>query len=158
MTTYRRISGERDARELSCQVFPRSMRGKIQQVITKLSISVVVDTDVGVPLDAGAAGWRDARPPIRDGISLKPDRLSAAVCKRTAAPSGVSVHQRHRVMFEFSPWRFFVLHEPAVCGRRGLDAHPCGRCGCGQDGWRPRCQGGGNGSPLSRQAARRGLL
>ena len=87
-------------------------------------------------------------------------RLSmiAILRKRTAAPSGVSVHQRHPVMFEFSPWRFVVLHEPAVCGRRGLDAHPCGRCGCGQDGWRPRCRGGGNGSPLSRQAARRVLL
>ena len=78
--------------------------------------------------------------------------------KRTAAPSGISVHQRHPAMVEFSPWRFFFLHGRVVCGRRGLDAHPCGRCGCDRDGCRPRCRGGGNGSPLSRQAARRVLL
>ncbi len=28
------------------------------------------------------------------------------------------------------------LHEPVVCGRRGIDVLPCGRCGCDQDGWR----------------------
>jgi len=36
------------------------MRGKIQQVASELSVSVVVDTDMGVPLDTGTAGWRHA--------------------------------------------------------------------------------------------------
>jgi len=78
--------------------------------------------------------------------------------KRTAAPSGISVHQRLPPMLEFSPWRFVFLHERVVCGRRGPDAHPCGRCGCDQDGWWPRCRDGENGSPLSRPAGRRALL
>ncbi len=42
--------------------------------------------------------------------------------KRTAAPSGISVHQRRPATVEFSLWRFFFLHERVVCGRRGLDA------------------------------------
>ncbi len=74
--------------------------------------------------------------------------------KRTAVPSGISVHQRHPVMVEFSLWRFFFLHEPVVCGRRGRGVHPCGKFGCDQDDWRPRCRGGGNGSLLSRPARR----
>ena len=81
-----------------------------------------------------------------------------AVCKRTAAPSGISVHQRHPAIVEFSPWRFFFLHERVVCGRRGLDAHPCGRGGCDQDGWQPRCRAGGNGSRYCQPAERRALL
>ena len=40
--------------------------------------------------------------------------------------------RRLPAVVEFSPWRFFVLHERAVCGPRGLDAHPCGSCGCDQ--------------------------
>jgi len=60
LTTNRRVAGEWDASELPGKVFRRSMGSKIQQMITKLSISIIVDSDVGVPLDADAAGWRDA--------------------------------------------------------------------------------------------------
>ena len=60
LSANRRIAGEWDASELSRQVLCRSMRGKIQQVVSELAIGVVVDTDMSVPFDAGTAGWRHA--------------------------------------------------------------------------------------------------
>ena len=102
----------------------------------------------------------EQEPDDRDAMAYQtlmgPEDLFAG--KRTAAPSGISVHQRHPAMLELSLWRFFFLHEPGVCGRPGRGVHPCGKFGCDQDDWRPRCRGGGNGSPLSRPAVRRALL
>ena len=60
LSANRRVAGEWDASELPGEVVCRSMCGKIQQIVSEMAVSVVVDADVGVPLDAGAAGWRDA--------------------------------------------------------------------------------------------------
>jgi len=60
LSTNRRIAGEWNASELPGKVLRRSMRGKIQQVVSKLAIRVVVDTDMGVPLDTRTAGGRHA--------------------------------------------------------------------------------------------------
>ena len=81
LPTNRRVAGEWDASEFPGKVLRRSMRGKIQQVVAKLSVSVVVDTNMGVPLYAGTAGWRHSGSAIRDGIPLKTNRLSAAVAQ-----------------------------------------------------------------------------
>ena len=44
----------------------RRESGKIQKVVAKLSVGVVVDADMRVPLDAGTAGWRHAGSAVRD--------------------------------------------------------------------------------------------
>ncbi len=69
-------------------------------------------------LKAERFGKKTEKQSASDRTNRLDDPNEKTARKRTAAPSGISVHQRLPAMVDLSLWRFFFPHESAVCGRR----------------------------------------